>query len=87
MVITFKLNDDVSLSISRLPYGFNFEIHSETTLTPAFSVMVSYQHQDKSALCVGGAIYGYYNDDVLAEAAIKIIEEQILEKPSSTVPV
>ena len=49
-----------------------FEFYSENGLDFYLTV----KDINKSALCVGGAVYGYYNDDALAETVIKIIEDQ-----------
>ena len=69
-----RLNDEVSLFVKRVPYGFNYELYSGQFISPIFSIIIQTQHINKAALCVGGAVYGYYNDSVLAESVIKLIE-------------
>ncbi len=57
-----------------------FEFYSENGLD--LYITIGKNNINKSALCVGGAVYGYYNDDMLAETVIKIIEDQDECKPS-----
>ncbi|MFA6609040.1 MAG: hypothetical protein WCT07_04000 [Candidatus Paceibacterota bacterium] len=51
---------------------FEFEFYSQNGL----DIHITVNQNNKTALCVGGAVYGYYNDDVLSETVIKIIEDQ-----------
>lgn len=72
-----NLNDKYFLNINKGLYGYHYEVFLNEPYTFLFSTLITNDRIEKAAMCVGGAIYGYFSDDILAEVAIKAIEKQI----------
>lgn len=67
----YKLNNTITLDINNLPYAISYQFLENNNMI--FMVIIELKNLHKAAMCVGGAVYGYFNDDMISEKTISII--------------